>query len=143
MNKNLEMRLAEVTQPLLTIFGKKEDYPHDRIDYIYERLISNHPHDSICGCSIDSVHDGNRRRFKDAAEALDYLDQKQGEFIAKNTYNDSDYVSFCLINTLPYERMRSVSIDQKMSSASHIFQGKLMPNLWQSLSHMKRKYLDW
>ena len=111
MNKNLEMRLEEVTQPLLTIFGKKEDYPHDRIDYIYERLISNHPHDSICGCSIDSVHDGNRRRFKDAAEALDYIDQKQGEFIAKNTYNDSDYVSFCLINTLPYERSRIVSID--------------------------------
>ncbi len=110
-NKQLEMRLEEVTQPLLTVFGKREDYPHDRIDYIYERLISNHPHDSICGCSIDSVHDGNERRFKDASEALDYLDDKAAEFISRTTYNDSDEISFAVVNTLPYERSRIVSID--------------------------------
>ena len=110
-NKTLEMRLEEISQPLYTIFVNKELYPNDSFDYIYERLISNHPHDSICGCSIDSVHDGNERRFKDAGEALDYLDDKARELIADNTYNDSDDISFAIINTLPYKRSRLVSVD--------------------------------
>lgn len=33
-------------------------------NYIWKRILENHPHDSICGCSIDEVHDEMITRFK-------------------------------------------------------------------------------
>ncbi len=33
------------------------------LDYAWRLLIQNHPHDSICGCSIDPVHEEMRTRF--------------------------------------------------------------------------------
>ena len=31
-------------------------YPHRAFDLAWQHLLQNHPHDSICGCSIDKVH---------------------------------------------------------------------------------------
>ena len=31
-------------------------YPYDQLHYAWKLLMQNHPHDSICGCSIDQVH---------------------------------------------------------------------------------------
>jgi 2-O-(6-phospho-alpha-D-mannosyl)-D-glycerate hydrolase len=39
--------------------------------YAWRTLLQNHPHDSICGCSIDEVHDENMSRFSRAAEAAE------------------------------------------------------------------------
>jgi mannosylglycerate hydrolase len=39
--------------------------------YAWRTLLQNHPHDSICGCSIDAVHDENMTRFARAAEAAE------------------------------------------------------------------------
>lgn len=32
-------------------------------DYIWKKILENHPHDSICGCSIDEVHSEMMTRF--------------------------------------------------------------------------------
>lgn len=39
------------------------DYPHDYAEYMWKTLIQNHPHDSICGCSVDPVHAHMMDRF--------------------------------------------------------------------------------
>lgn len=39
------------------------DYPHDYSEYMWKTLIQNHPHDSICGCSVDAVHAHMMDRF--------------------------------------------------------------------------------
>ena len=39
--------------------------------YAWKTLLQNHPHDSICGCSIDAVHEENMTRFARAAEAAE------------------------------------------------------------------------
>ena len=31
-------------------------FPHEYATYLWKTLIQNHPHDSICGCSVDAVH---------------------------------------------------------------------------------------
>ena len=49
------------------------EYPHDQLDYAWKTLMQNHPHDSICGCSVDSVHREMITRFEKANEVGKYL----------------------------------------------------------------------
>jgi alpha-mannosidase len=39
-----------------------------RVEARWKTLLQNHPHDSICGCSIDAVHDENMTRFARARQ---------------------------------------------------------------------------
>ena len=129
-NKTLEMRLEEVIQPLFTLFVQREDYPREKIDYFYKNLIKNHPHDSICACSVDSVHDGNLRRFKSVSEGVDYLEDLAREKIRENTQNTKKN-SICVINALPYRKLkeveREIEVDRK-------FFGIDFPEVYDSLS---------
>jgi mannosylglycerate hydrolase len=43
-------------------------YPGGELRYAWKTLLQNHPHDSICGCSIDAVHDENMIRFARARQ---------------------------------------------------------------------------
>lgn len=111
-NKIIEMRLEEVVQPLYTMLFDKEKYPVDKIDYVYRTLFTNHPHDSICGCSVDSVHDGNIRRFKTCVEGLDYLENQAKKYLSENIKNDykEEHV-FTVINTTPYHQRKEATIE--------------------------------
>jgi mannosylglycerate hydrolase len=42
--------------------------PAPILRYAWRLLMENHPHDSICGCSIDQVHDEMRPRFDQAEQ---------------------------------------------------------------------------
>lgn len=109
-NKSLELRFEEILQPLFTLFVDEDAYPQQKLDYFYQELVKNHPHDSICGCSIDSVHDGNLRRFKSVYDGLDYLEDFAKKKIRETTANANDH-AICIINTLPYKRMKEVLTD--------------------------------
>lgn len=50
----------------------------DPIRYAWKLLIQNHPHDSICGCSIDEVHFQMEARFRRVLDVL--RDQLQRSF---------------------------------------------------------------
>ncbi|HZP80020.1 MAG TPA: glycosyl hydrolase-related protein [Chthonomonadaceae bacterium] len=39
-------------------------YPYDFLHYAWKLLMQNHPHDSICGCSVDQVHREMLPRFQ-------------------------------------------------------------------------------
>ena len=43
-------------------------YPQGYLDVAWKWLLNNHPHDSICGCSIDAVHEDMRYRFHQCQE---------------------------------------------------------------------------
>ncbi|MBI3852744.1 MAG: hypothetical protein HY298_21020 [Verrucomicrobia bacterium] len=43
-------------------------YPYRAFDLAWQYLLQNHPHDSICGCSVDKVHDGMLYRFAQTQE---------------------------------------------------------------------------
>jgi len=40
-----------------------------RLAWLWRRVLENHPHDSICGCSVDAVHDQIDARLAAAGEA--------------------------------------------------------------------------
>jgi hypothetical protein len=41
-------------------------YPHAAMDVAWRHLLQNQPHDSLCGCSIDQVHEDMRYRYAQA-----------------------------------------------------------------------------
>lgn len=58
LEKSLEPQLS-----YLTLAGNKD--VNYLLDFAWKNLIKNHAHDSICGCSIDSVHRAMLSRFED------------------------------------------------------------------------------
>lgn len=47
--------------------------PASLLEQTWRLLMQNHPHDSICGCSIDQVHDEMRVRFDQVEQAAEEL----------------------------------------------------------------------
>ena len=61
---------AEVAWALAALQAQgTTSYPLEDLRLAWRRLLLNHPHDSICGCSVDEVHRDMAWRF-DAAEHL-------------------------------------------------------------------------
>lgn len=60
--QNLLTQWAEPINALAAV-ALGQDYPKGYLDVAWRWLIQNHPHDSICGCSIDSVHEDMFYRF--------------------------------------------------------------------------------
>jgi len=70
-NQNLLQRYAEPLHAWAVCRGMRSRHPLLREGW--RLLMQNHPHDSICGCSIDSVHREMMTRFQgvtDTAEAV-------------------------------------------------------------------------
>jgi len=64
-NDLCENLLTRVSEPLATMawLAGTQAYPVSELDYAWELLLKNHPHDSICGCSLDVVHREIETRF--------------------------------------------------------------------------------
>jgi alpha-mannosidase len=65
-NDRLLTRYLEPLAAWLAALGGAPDT--DRIEFAWGIALENHPHDSICGCSIDAVHDQMDVRFARTAE---------------------------------------------------------------------------
>jgi alpha-mannosidase len=66
LNCYLLERLADPLAALAKVCGHGEDLD-SFLDLAWRMEIQNHPHDSICGCSIDQVHQDMRYRFDQAS----------------------------------------------------------------------------
>ncbi|MFW9952110.1 MAG: glycosyl hydrolase-related protein, partial [Candidatus Thorarchaeota archaeon] len=110
-NTAIEYLYEKYTEPISAITWaldkyRKFLYPKNYILTGLKWLIKNHPHDSICGCSIDQVHDEMDTRF-DWAEQI-------GNEIFKNTIiylydlisidNDENKIPIIVFNPLPWKR---------------------------------------
>ncbi|GMK47374.1 glycosyl hydrolase [Paenibacillus glycanilyticus] len=65
MNQVGQTILEKVAEPLAAFahMTGKTKYPHHLLKYAWKTLMQNHPHDSICGCSVDEVHREMVTRF--------------------------------------------------------------------------------
>ena len=54
-------------------FCKAEERYGTLIEYAYKMLVQNQAHDSICGCSIDAVHEENIIRYKKIKQIADTI----------------------------------------------------------------------
>lgn len=77
-NRMLEHRLSRVSEPLyslMTLAGLSK-YPMLELANCWKYMLKNHPHDSMCGCSVDDVHREMMPRFASVDHVLDVLDQR-------------------------------------------------------------------
>jgi len=76
-NRRLEHALLHRLEPLLALVQSLSNeafrYPASELKLAWETLILNHPHDSICGCSVDDVHRENEVRFLQVQQLIEAL----------------------------------------------------------------------
>ena len=111
-NTEIESLYEKYTEPVSTITWildkyNQFDYPNTYIWTGLKWLLKNHPHDSICGCSIDEVHEEMKIRFQWAEQI--------GNEITKNSFiylidlikfkalDDGKY-ALIIYNPLPWTR---------------------------------------
>ncbi|MBD3188392.1 hypothetical protein GF325_16270 [Candidatus Bathyarchaeota archaeon] len=121
-NKVCEQRLSRYAEPLSTIAwihgcgkpGKNGTLVDDR-EYLWtgwKWLLKNHPHDSICGCSIDHVHDVDMRtRFGWAEQVATEIFKNASLDICKSMEMDTrDGERFPILVFNPCPRARSMLV---------------------------------
>lgn len=65
LNQRGQTMLEKVAEPLATFaHSAGRPYPHGLLNYAWRTLMQNHPHDSICGCSVDEVYHEMKTRFE-------------------------------------------------------------------------------
>ncbi|MDQ2732201.1 MAG: hypothetical protein M3Y56_11125, partial [Armatimonadota bacterium] len=73
-NSRCETLLERVMEPLAALgWLHGQQYDRDLIRYAWKRLMWNHPHDSICGCSDDQVHREMMTRFAEVEQVGEEL----------------------------------------------------------------------
>jgi mannosylglycerate hydrolase len=73
-NARVQTLLESYAEPLAVFAASRgARYPSGELRHAWKTLLQNHPHDSICGCSIDAVHDENMTRFARARQVAESL----------------------------------------------------------------------
>lgn len=144
MNANCQMLFEKVAEPLAVIahdMGK--EYPHHMFEYGWKILMQNHPHDSICGCSVDSVHREMVSRFEKAEAVANYIIKKSMEYIANNADTASlgraDGIPLIVTNTTGW--LKSDVITSEVQVARNYFsEGPLRQVINKARDHKVGNY---
>jgi len=85
-NQELQNALCHWVEPLTSFVDVALGlaYPKGYLDVAWKHLIQNHPHDSICGCSIDQVHEDMKYRFSQCRQIAERLVLDATQKIAAN-----------------------------------------------------------
>lgn len=142
-NTKVQRQLENITEPLATMaYEVSGNYPHDQLDYAWKILMQNHPHDSICGCSVDSVHREMIPRFEKADEVGKYLAQDSLEQLTAaidTTGFPKDSFPFVIVNTAGMDKTGEAEITIELERKR--FAEGIPEQLYQELENLpKRKY---
>ncbi|WP_152395216.1 alpha-mannosidase [Paenibacillus guangzhouensis] len=119
MNQLGQMMLEKVAEPLASmahLAGVGDAYPHHLFTYAWKTLMQNHPHDSICGCSVDEVHREMVARFDKSRHVAESIVDDVKQAIADNIDTSSfekygqDARPVVVFNTTGWERAGVVTI---------------------------------
>lgn len=86
--------------------------PQGFLDVAWKWLLQNHPHDSICGCSIDVVHEDMKFRFSQTRQIADRLTREATQQLAANIAGDvaDDEVRVVVFNPLAHPLAETVEL---------------------------------
>ncbi|MDQ8734510.1 alpha-mannosidase [Paenibacillus sp. LHD-38] len=83
-NERGQTWLEKVAEPLAAMaYTAGKAYPHHWFEYGWKTLMKNHPHDSICGCSIDEVHREMTARFEKSLHVAESIVEQSAEYLEK------------------------------------------------------------
>lgn len=112
-NHEIQTLLEKWAEPFCTVawmLGK--EYPKSYLDLAWDYLLKNHPHDSICGCSVDQVHKDMIYGFDQARLIAEPLVTKSLTYLADKVdtsqANGADSIALVVFNPLSWERSEVV-----------------------------------
>ncbi|WP_105615479.1 alpha-mannosidase [Vallitalea okinawensis] len=125
-NARIQNLLENYLEPLYTLIdasGAKDKYPQEHLRFMWKELIKNHPHDSICGCSHDYVHNNMEDRFNRITvfgeellkRGMDFL----GAHINRDNLNKDDNI-ICVFNPLQDVRSEVVNVEVDFAEEENI-----------------------
>ncbi|MBO4548042.1 MAG: hypothetical protein J5758_02400, partial [Abditibacteriota bacterium] len=85
------------------------EYYSDFIRLAWKTLMQNHPHDSICGCSIDRVHKDMEARFSQVKEWTERVTKKAAWQLTEKI--DTEGKSIVVFNPLNFVRSEVLDVD--------------------------------
>jgi alpha-mannosidase/mannosylglycerate hydrolase len=109
--QNLLCQWAEPFSVFATALLGRE-YPTTYLEQAWRWLLQNHPHDSICGCSIDQVHEDMKYRFSQSSQIANRLTDEALKAISANisgTVGERE-LRVTVFNPLPRARREVVEI---------------------------------
>ncbi len=114
LNRKNEVALEQLAEPISAWASVEgQAYPHDKLQYAWKILMQNHPHDSICGCSVDPVNKEMEIRFDRSTEIAKVVTEDAAEYLAArvNTAQfKAEDLPFVVFNTSGWEKNASVSV---------------------------------
>ena len=106
-NDKCQKLIERYLEPLSSFaYLEGHNYQKDLIEYVWKLLLKNHPHDDICGCSVDAVHRDMENRFTRVQQVCDVL-INQAKFNIVNNINlksKIDGIPIVIFNTLNWKR---------------------------------------
>lgn len=134
-NDKAQRKMEEVLEPL-GIMGVLAGgaYPLSKVNEIWKLLLKNHPHDSICGVSVDDVHTDMERRYAKAEKEMDIclheILKKLAAKIDTRKFTGAQKV-FHVFNTTLREQRRQVMLPMPASYKWQILDEEGREYLWQ------------
>ncbi|MBQ0106300.1 MAG: hypothetical protein KBT47_09760 [Armatimonadetes bacterium] len=125
-NNACEQLLEKYAEPLNTFsLICNEKYYYDFIKYAWKYLMQNHPHDSICGCSVDAVHAQMNTRFEEVKQIGESLRDRALKNITRHIKTEDN--SLVVFNTLNHDRTEVVraEINIELAKPERVQQGNI------------------
>ena len=106
-NDKVQTLLEKWVHPMYA-FGHT-DMPKTYLDVANKYLLQNHPHDSICGCSLDRVHENMIYRYNQSEEISNEIIHtfKQSR---RNKNEEAKDMVIEIFNPLPYAEKNNVEV---------------------------------
>jgi alpha-mannosidase len=121
-NQQCQTLLEKVAEPLAayaSLLGI--EYPHHLLVHAWKTLMQNHPHDSICGCSVDEVHREMAVRFEKSRQVAEMIADESASGIAERVDTsafgrfEGGALPFVVFNSTGWVRSGVVSVDLDVS----------------------------
>lgn len=113
-NADCQTALCHWAEPfgVLAHLAVGDEYPKGFLNVAWKWLLQNHPHDSICGCSIDVVHEDMKYRFSQTRQIADRLTRESTHALAASVAGEigDDELRVTLFNPLPQPLEQSVEV---------------------------------
>lgn len=117
-NRECETALEKEAEPLAVmamLCGRA--YPEELLRYSWKKLMQNHPHDSICCCSVDEVHREMAARFDKSLQVAKGVSEEslrsvaeQVDTVAVTGDGEGKQLCFSVFNTTGWDRTGVVSV---------------------------------
>ena len=87
-NHRAQHALLQIAEPVCALMTAIDRGPDARpfLDHAWQLLLRNHPHDDICGCSVDGVHEDDEVRFRQVEEIVEEVLAEQLEALVKEGF---------------------------------------------------------